>query len=306
MISLPDLSWAIKVGEESVIAGYLMRQNGNSQKPSTSSGGPAMMSVIVNIILAMRLYALYGCRVLVRIFLTFLIMIEVIGHIYVITRLGPLISASSFTVPRHIPILGCLSTPDVEMYFTLVAWVPAVVLSLIFFAMMMFKIRSKIFDTMTFAASSRRRARSEQPGDSEGPSPGGEGEGTGLGQRSTSGTILQDFNTTVTRFSPLLKTFWVDGVSSFVLVTASTIASSIFHLTVRGPLLATSQPWLMLVLSISGTRLLLHIREVAAAADPQHAANIGMHMHMMPESRTKTLEPIRFNANTQISSGFSV
>ncbi|KAF9045145.1 hypothetical protein BJ165DRAFT_136566 [Panaeolus papilionaceus] len=236
----------------------LVRNNGVPQAPKFNCsncrlfiwwhitfGGPALMSILVNCILALRLYALYERKKSVLVVLCSLIATEILCHIYVIVRLGPMVTNSVFTLPPEIPVLGCL-TAGPPLRFTLIAWIPAVVLALIFFSMMVYKIQSQIFISIR---QSKALALNSGP---------------------------------AMCFSPLLKTFWMDGISSFVLVSASTIVSTVLCLSTTGPFLALSQPWQTLIVSVSGTRLLLHIREVSASGDP---LSVGV---------SRPLEPIRF------------
>ncbi|PPQ74724.1 hypothetical protein CVT24_003920 [Panaeolus cyanescens] len=148
----------------------------------------------------MRLYALYERKKSVLGFLAALIISEIICHIYVVTRLGPMVTRGVFTVPwTTIPISGCLNSlpPGSDVRFTLIAWIPPIFISLTFFAMMIYKIRSKIFNTIVK------------------PSPSSSPCGTSTGTSAITGLSMR------MRFSPLLKSFWIDGVSSFVLVSGN-------------------------------------------------------------------------------------
>ncbi|KAK0187627.1 hypothetical protein F5146DRAFT_1206563 [Armillaria mellea] len=100
--------------------------------------GDILFTTVVNIILVMRLNAMYGKKVKVFAFLIILTVIE-----FALELSCSLISAkraheTTFTAPLGLPWPGCFARPNV--LFTLTAWIPTTLIATIFFLMTMVKL----------------------------------------------------------------------------------------------------------------------------------------------------------------------
>ncbi|CAA7262086.1 unnamed protein product [Cyclocybe aegerita] len=107
---------------------------------SVTLTSPALLSIIVNVILVLRLHALYDRNIKILAVLSSLIVADIGGNIFIMYRIGVLTSRSAFVIPPilGLPILGCLAAPDSTM-LTFISWVPCVFLNTLFFIMTMIK-----------------------------------------------------------------------------------------------------------------------------------------------------------------------
>ncbi|PPQ69934.1 hypothetical protein CVT26_013259 [Gymnopilus dilepis] len=218
-------------------------------------GGNSILLIAINIILVMRLYAVYERSRKVLIFLSSLVFLEIGAsckflhskdlngfyqvRAYVAFAIGQSSVKTLFVVPPSLPLFGCLTTPDLRL--SIVGWVIAPVISTIYFLMMVWKFKQSIIDMW------RRRRTS---------------------------TV------------PLVDTFVKNGVFYFFLVLFTIIASGLDNLLTQGPLVDLYQTWMTVVFSITGTRLILDLREAAAAPPPSARFSLtqdgGEHINLRP------------------------
>ncbi|ESK95647.1 hypothetical protein Moror_12572 [Moniliophthora roreri MCA 2997] len=106
---------------------------------------------------------------------------------------------------------------------TLVAWVPCLIAATIFFFMTLYQ----MFDSL-----SRRSAKLQ----------------------------LEDLQQS---FTPLLRSFYVDGAIYFSLIATILLICTVTTITLDGPLIQIALPWLIAIYSFSGSRLVLNLRRTA-------------------------------------------
>jgi hypothetical protein len=106
--------------------------------------GDIFFTSIVNAILIMRLYALYGNRkVLVCFILMFLC--EFAFELFACIKLGIETAQTVFTIPPGIPLPGCFAAPNVKL--ALWSWIPCMVIATSFVAMTIAKVVSDGYNT---------------------------------------------------------------------------------------------------------------------------------------------------------------
>ncbi|PPQ72278.1 hypothetical protein CVT26_006499 [Gymnopilus dilepis] len=225
------------------------------------SGGSTILIVVINVILGMRLYALYerklkgnlplfldcissdkiNCAVLIL--LTSLILLEIGVQIYVAYRVWIASVQTAFIVPLHLPVLGCLSDPDLQI--TIAGWIVAPVVAVIYFLMM----AAKVYQSLMRMRKAGIRVR----------------------------------------FSPLLRALARDGTLYFLLVVVNLVVGALNCLLATGPYIVLYQPLNAVSFAITGTRLILNLREAAAGAS-------------FPSSAS-TFDTVYFNLHTTLAVG---
>ncbi|KAF9043036.1 hypothetical protein BJ165DRAFT_1482385 [Panaeolus papilionaceus] len=193
-------------------------------------GGPPFISIVVNLILLMRIYALYEHSRRVLIFLVSLLLVQISCHIAVIVTILPAVRSGELIAAPSMQYLGCpIMIPG--MRSTLLAWIPGMMVAVILFGMMI--IRCPLITLW----------RKRKPTD-----------------------IV----------SPLYKVFCFGGSYSFLTIIASTIVATTLSLTIpESPFVAASKPWMVAILSISGSRLILHLREIVNDAISTTVVDLG-------------------------------
>ncbi|KAK0433920.1 uncharacterized protein EV420DRAFT_1771282 [Desarmillaria tabescens] len=100
--------------------------------------GEILFTTVVNVILVMRLNAMYGKKVKVLAFLVFLVIVEFALELFCSFVSAKKASETTFTAPFGLPWPGCFSRPNVM--FTLTTWIPTTLIATIFFVMTMAKL----------------------------------------------------------------------------------------------------------------------------------------------------------------------
>ncbi|PPQ65746.1 hypothetical protein CVT24_011779 [Panaeolus cyanescens] len=103
------------------------------------SVGLNVLSPLVNIILALWLYALYQGSKKVLMFLSFVIIGELLLQLLVTYDRAKRVTEGLFLASPNIPILGCLSVVD-KPALTLALWVPLFIIACTFFGMMLYRL----------------------------------------------------------------------------------------------------------------------------------------------------------------------
>ncbi|KDR71006.1 hypothetical protein GALMADRAFT_144091 [Galerina marginata CBS 339.88] len=205
---------------------------------SLSIGSPTTLLLAVNGMMGLRLYALYGRSYTVLYFLSALFLVEFIIHVVTAVKIGiPLVQAT-YLAPPGIPILGCLTAPDFSRG-AILAWSSSIAVAVICYI-------------MTIAKFLQTALEARQAGWRRAPLP------------------------------PLAKAFVQDGTMCFMCVVGARVIPSyivqvpqnfIFVVTlvtgaiitsrVEGPLVFLYQPFVTVSLVMTGSRLVLNLREVA-------------------------------------------
>lgn len=103
----------------------------------TSLAGPAVFTTTINIILTLRLHALYEQKRSVFIGLSVLVFAEFVLEVYSCIKAG--LETKSLSPPLGLPWTGCLYIPPPSARETLLAWISCLTVALIFFLMMVYK-----------------------------------------------------------------------------------------------------------------------------------------------------------------------
>ncbi|KDR83416.1 hypothetical protein GALMADRAFT_150532 [Galerina marginata CBS 339.88] len=111
---------------------------------SVTIGGSLVMLFVIDVILFLRLHALYGQNVKVFWVLVALNTVNVVMQVYVLVNVGIKATKATFLAPPGAPLLGCLSNPDLSS--TLFAWVSGIALAVFYFVMMMAKFYQSVVD----------------------------------------------------------------------------------------------------------------------------------------------------------------
>ncbi|KAF8889417.1 hypothetical protein CPB84DRAFT_1785524 [Gymnopilus junonius] len=188
-----------------------------------SIGGGTVLLVAIDIILSIRLHALYKRSRKVLVFLSALVIGEFVIQAYVVYKIGLSAVGSIFIAPLGFPILGCLTSPDLAI--TLPSWISTPLIAVIFFIMMLIK----FYESMKLARSSGVRLS----------------------------------------LTPVISAFIRDGTIYFLLVVVTLLAGALDSFLTSGAYLTLYQPWSAVSFAVTGTRLILNLRE---AASPDNAA----------------------------------
>ncbi|KAF9003890.1 hypothetical protein BDQ17DRAFT_1325793 [Cyathus striatus] len=100
-------------------------------------GGPIIFTTTVNVILILRLHALYNHNFKVLLFLIISLLAEFGSELFISTKVAMIAAPAVFTAPLGLPIPGCLTS--VETKFTLGSWIPCLLVAFLFFFMTMVK-----------------------------------------------------------------------------------------------------------------------------------------------------------------------
>ncbi|KAF9035874.1 hypothetical protein BJ165DRAFT_1508650 [Panaeolus papilionaceus] len=207
--------------------------------------GANVLSPLVNVILSLRLYALYHRSKKVLVFLTAVITGEVMLQIIMGYDQGKRATDRMFLADPGFPLLGCLSFVD-KPELTLTQWIPLFVVAATFFIMTLYRLMK-----------------------------------TMKSQRGTGISIT---------VSPLYQAFIRGGAVFFLIVTIVFPISAFICLSVKNPLNVSYQPWLTLALSMTGSRLILSLRQAETRDVVMDNGVLGMRTW----NAQTTLEPITF------------
>ncbi|KAF8547944.1 hypothetical protein OG21DRAFT_1501308 [Imleria badia] len=106
--------------------------------------GDIFFTSIVNVILIMRLYAMYGNRKVLAFFVS-LFLCEFAFELYTCIKMGIETSKTVFTIPPGIPLPGCFASPNLNT--ALWSWIPCMVIATSFFVMTVAKVVSDGYTT---------------------------------------------------------------------------------------------------------------------------------------------------------------
>ncbi|KAF8490211.1 hypothetical protein JB92DRAFT_3100740 [Gautieria morchelliformis] len=183
--------------------------------------GPIISTAAVHVLLIMRLYAIYGRDNRMLFFLCLLYFINISTAISVST----VVLRGIQTIPQSaaLPIPGCLANGDPRSNLLLVAWIPKIVIDLIFFILTLVKFIQVV--------------------------------------RCLSGTALSTILREGNKLAPLLTLFVKDGAVWFVVVCASDIQAAYFIIAkATDPLQDMGVAWLVATVAIASSRLVLRLR----------------------------------------------
>ncbi|KAJ8094584.1 hypothetical protein PM082_010590 [Marasmius tenuissimus] len=121
--------------------------------PFYPAAGPIVFTTTVNIILIMRLHALYGRKKKVLAFLTFVLIVEFAFELYISTAIAVAMSRGAIEAPPGINLPGCLSVKPTGL--ELFAWVPCLIAATLFFSMTI----RELFVSLRTANTDLMRAR---------------------------------------------------------------------------------------------------------------------------------------------------
>ncbi|ESK95653.1 hypothetical protein Moror_12578 [Moniliophthora roreri MCA 2997] len=156
---------------------------------------------IVNAILTLRLNALYGNKKIVLIWLLAILIFDFIAELTISIVIAIHIQKTTYVVPLGIPLTGCFASAPTIL--TLIAWVPRLVASTIFFLMTLFKMFTSLANTQQTTLQSLR---------------------------------LQ------TKFSPLFVCFYTDGAIYYVVIASMVLVCAVTAVTLDGPLVIVATP----------------------------------------------------------------
>uniref|UniRef100_A0A0W0GAI3 DUF6533 domain-containing protein n=1 Tax=Moniliophthora roreri TaxID=221103 RepID=A0A0W0GAI3_MONRR len=174
---------------------------------------------IVNAILTLRLNALYGNKKIVLIWLLAILIFDFIAELTISIVIAIHIQKTTYVVPLGIPLTGCFASAPTIL--TLIAWVPRLVASTIFFLMTLFKMFTSLANTQQTTLQSLR---------------------------------LQ------TKFSPLFVCFYTDGAIYYVVIASMVLVCAVTAVTLDGPLVIVATPALHAGYSLAVSRLIINLR----------------------------------------------
>ncbi|PPQ97701.1 hypothetical protein CVT26_001884 [Gymnopilus dilepis] len=250
-------------------------------------GGSTVVLIAIDIILGIRLYALYKRSRRVLIFLSCLVLGS--GHpcrsifcsltslplgefaiqAYVVYKVGLSAAGSIFIPPMGLPILGCLTDPDLRI--TMPSWISTPLIAAVYFVMML----TKFYETTKVIRSSGVRLS----------------------------------------LSPLISAFVRDGTVYFLLIESlvrllesllqtkdasslrpqlvTLLAGALDTFLTSGAYITLYQPWGAASFAITGTRLILNLKEAALGGNSD-----------LRRTELTDLEPIQFAERRPVASGY--
>ncbi|KAF8517001.1 hypothetical protein JB92DRAFT_2210835 [Gautieria morchelliformis] len=192
------------------------------------SSGAVFFTTTVNLILLLRIHALYGRNKTVLIVLLTLYCGEFVTEV-IITALT-VRQIHFIPIPPNVPLLGCLSA-DHPPGLTLIAWVPCLTIACVFFLMTLYKFYTFLRQEFSSDSGVRfpRKGRS---------------------------------------LAPVTSLFLRDGALFFAMMFAVILLNTLFNVIAKsGPLLAVGSPWVMATYSLAGPRLILNLRSASGRVD---------------------------------------
>ncbi|KJA22190.1 hypothetical protein HYPSUDRAFT_41363 [Hypholoma sublateritium FD-334 SS-4] len=199
--------------------------------------GPVIFAMAVNVLLTMRINALYGRSSKVMTILTFLVLCQFGFSTYVhsTTTIQTVEGVPPF---MNVAIPGCITVVAPEKGLLLASWLVAFAVTGTFFCMTMYKLC------------------------------------TGMWLREAKGK--GNFIILIVRnrhYTPLLAAFFGDGVVYYFLITALLLTSTLMEQLALPVLGSVPIPWLVGVYSFAGANLVLGLRKAAAQNTVSGAAN---------------------------------
>ncbi|VDB94076.1 unnamed protein product [Peniophora sp. CBMAI 1063] len=193
-----------------------------------SLGGAIVFSTVINVILVLRIWALYHQAKNILVLLLLILTVEFAAELYISVRAGILASKSAYIPPLEMPMGGCLADNPVPA-LTLLAWVPCLLAAGLFCGLTIY----------SGVQSSRAIARSSND------------------QFDLRAVLLGQV------LPPLMTAFIEDGLIYFILITVALLLACLITLLLRGAIQALPMPPLIGVYSYSGSRLVLNLRRAA-------------------------------------------
>ncbi|KAF9044942.1 hypothetical protein BJ165DRAFT_1474381 [Panaeolus papilionaceus] len=218
-------------------------------------GSTSTLSLLVNIVLMMRLYALYGRSIQIVLFLVVIFLADIVLAVLSVVFTGPSAYSTTFVAPPSLPLLGCLSAPDISN--TIYGWIGGLATAIILFVMMAYKLLS----------NNRTRPR----------------------------------RTAHTSLPPLIVAFYRDGTMAFFLIMCVTVVGFILSFTIDGPLQISYMPWVTVITSACGSRLILHLREAVYDDPTRHTEALsaqGVNAYKMQSVRLSQSKRVRSEATS--------
>jgi len=204
-------------------------------------GGEVIFTTLVNVILVLRLCALFRYKQKVMVALIGLLTVEFAFELWVSEEVSKDLWTHAGVAPPGIPITGCIAAPT-RKNFQYASWVPCLVLAAIFFVMTMFQayrtassLTIRDFDTSTSTSPKKM----------------------GLKAMKESFSKLSPFK--------LIYAIVRDGVIYYFIITVVLLVSTITTQGISGAYASIALPWLIAIYSFAGTRLILNLREAAIA-----------------------------------------
>ncbi|KAF8987152.1 hypothetical protein BDQ17DRAFT_1435826 [Cyathus striatus] len=100
----------------------------------TSIAGPIVFTTLVNIVLILRLHALYNRnRKGMLLFLCLTLFVELGVELYICVKTPLMTTSAAFSAPFGLPFTGCLT--NIQTNYTLLSWIPCLIVAFIFFFM---------------------------------------------------------------------------------------------------------------------------------------------------------------------------
>ncbi|KAK2459459.1 hypothetical protein APHAL10511_008519 [Amanita phalloides] len=185
-------------------------------------GGPIIFTTIANIILLMRVHALYNRNRNILIFLVMITAGQFSTDLYAAIRISAYDSAKVIPPPLNLPWPGCIVSSS-NSRFTLISWIPMLIVATIFFLLTLLNFIRNACRSRNFG--SRKRI------------------------------------TELWHVSPLLSVFVRDGTLFYFILLVTIIVGMILSTIVQGPSALSSAAWLVAVYSSATARLMLNLRE---------------------------------------------
>ncbi|KAJ6505792.1 hypothetical protein C8R47DRAFT_1315968 [Mycena vitilis] len=190
--------------------------------------GPVLLITALNVLFILRIHALYNRSLKMLACLAVLFLLEfVTGLVLTVVVTADTIRNAS-EAPRGVYWPGCVTT--VSSFSELVAWIPAIFVSSMFFVLTMIKF-VVVFRT---------------------------------GHSEWSLKKLRECKS----YSPILAAFVRDGTVFFFLIFSAVLVNTIATLLFKGPFMGLVLPWLTATYSFSASRLVLNIRSAAVLDNP--------------------------------------
>ncbi|KAK0474453.1 hypothetical protein EDD18DRAFT_1339267 [Armillaria luteobubalina] len=201
--------------------------------------GEILFATVVNVILVMRLNAMYRKNVKVLVFLVFLVVVEFVLELYCSLVSANKSYETTFSAPLGLPWPGCFAKPNVV--FTLTAWIPTTLIA------------SRPVSACLLASV-----------------PGSDAAGTiSIFFLMTMAKLFEDGRSKLSQIrimsqvSPRLVSFFQDGGVFFFLIFAVLVASTVMNVLATGILGEILGCWLIAVYSFAACRLTINLREAA-------------------------------------------
>ncbi|KAK7687598.1 hypothetical protein QCA50_008812 [Cerrena zonata] len=194
--------------------------------------GPAIFTTTINIILSLRLYALYSQSRIVAALLSTLVFAEFVLETY--SCIAASVGTTRLDPPLGLPWTGCLFVPQTSSGArdTLLAWVSCLVVSMTFFLLMVYK-----FIIM-------------------------------IAWRKNDSRFIQTSNNDQSPAATLLDIFVRDGTLYFFLIFCTVLLTTVFNnVTPLKQNVMVPFSWMIAIYSLAGSGLILNLRTAARTTE---------------------------------------